>query len=413
MADFLPSTSSSLGSGTSAKTRKRTRRRRKKRQQKDVLARIHAIVSAKQTGDETSTAIKDAELLSKLSKREGQLTYAQLAVLGRPFLSSGGFAINKGGVVCTRPGHRPSITARGVLLHVGLWYFEVSVITPGRAVVGWGDALYRGSSDAARGVGDCAHSWGLDGHDMQLRHTPANKEEKDAVGNCGSWASGDVIGCYVNISNDETATMSFYRNGHSLGLGFHSVHFTRGLTPVVSFDRQFTFVLNFGTSPFRSFVPNRARSVHHWARQKVGQCFGMMCFVVMCLFPRSAFADGDGAPQEVRRLLRTAQGDERRRQRCGEARRLLYHPGRLPFRDTVWSSVGEARLVAFALPFEAHTLVAIARRRKASGITKSKSSKAQASASSVGRTWTSLVRRGGGVASAMTCTPGAGTGLEC
>ena len=75
----------------------------------------------------------------------------------------------------------------------------------------------------------------------------------------------------------------------------------------------------------------------------------------MCLFPPPAFADGDGAPQEVRRLLRTAQGDERRRQRCGEARRLLYHPRRLPFRDTGWSSVGEARLVAFALPFEAHT----------------------------------------------------------
>ena len=230
-------------------------------------------MSAKHTDGDLSTVSTNEELLSKMGKREGQLTYAQLAVLGQPFLSSGGFAINKGGVVSTRPGDRPSITARGVSLHAGRWYFEVSVITPGRAVVGWGDALYQGSSEAARGVGDCDHSWGLDGHDMQLRYTDkANKEKNVACsgdGSVASWASGDVVGCYVSIGRDAMADMSFYLNGHLLDMSFHGVSFARGLRPVVSFDRQFTFVLNFGMSPFRCFVPNRARSVHHWARQKV------------------------------------------------------------------------------------------------------------------------------------------------
>ena len=273
MADFFPSNSSSLSEDLSSRTRKRTRRRRKGREQKNVLSRIHDIMTAKHTNGDLSTVDKTAELLSKVGKRDGQLTYAQLAVLGQPFLSSGGFAINKGGVVSTRPGHRPSITARGVSLHAGRWYFEVSVITPGRAVVGWGDALYRGSSEAARGVGDCEHSWGLDGHDMQLRYTDKEVKEKSFArsgdGSVTSWASGDVVGCYVSIGRDAKADISFYLNGHLLGMSFHGVSFTRGLIPVVSFDRQFTFVLNFGMSPFRSFVPNRARSVHHWARQKV------------------------------------------------------------------------------------------------------------------------------------------------
>ena len=67
------------------------------------------------------------------------------------------------------------------------------------------------------------------------------------------------------------------------------------------------------------------------------------------------------------------------------------------------------------LLFEAttHSLHAFACRRRVNGITKLRSSKAQASGSWVGRTWTSLVPRGAAVASATTYIAGAGTGLEC
>ena len=184
----------------------------------------------------------------------------------------------KSGVVTTKAKNRPSISARGVYLRAGKWYFEINIITPGRAFVGWDEALNKGNSVAAPGIGVCAHSWGLDGFKTHSQLTLYDKREEDSTlplrddGRGAPWARGDVIGCCVSIGTDSKADMSFYRNGDLISPGFQRVQFDRALCPVVSFDREFTFVVNFGTSAFRQVVPKGARSPHYWARQQVRCC---------------------------------------------------------------------------------------------------------------------------------------------
>merc|ERR1719174_1295764 len=84
--------------------------------------------------------------------------------------------------VLADPGKWPDVSQ-------GKWYFEVTVYTSGRMIVGWTDRLYNSDS---KGVGLCKHSWGFDGRSRRLWHNgqylPWGVQ----------WCVGDVIGVSVD-----------------------------------------------------------------------------------------------------------------------------------------------------------------------------------------------------------------------
>ena len=186
-------------------------------------------------------------------------------------------------VKTTTAGSRPSIAPRGVLLErgSGRWYYEVTVVTPGNAYVGFGDALYTGNSQLAKGIGDDeGHSWGYSGYLCKKKHAKTSTPFGFA------WSSGDVVGCLVDMNSGDIV---FSLNGNSdkpLGRAYsnvlapHGGQCVGGMTPIISFDAAFTFRVNLGTLPFRYSPPgvvafgprktsNNTRSVHRWLVTKM------------------------------------------------------------------------------------------------------------------------------------------------
>jgi Kip1 ubiquitination-promoting complex protein 1 len=68
---------------------------------------------------------------------------------------------------------------------------------------------------------------------------------------CKTWATGDVIGCAIDMDN---GTITYYRNGKSLGVAFDNVRVHGpGLAyfPALSLSYVEVVMLNFGGLPFR------------------------------------------------------------------------------------------------------------------------------------------------------------------
>jgi hypothetical protein len=85
-----------------------------------------------------------------------------------------------------------------------VWYYEVVVITPGRATIGWADNKFQANFFTGVGVGDNEHSWGFDGNNAKKEHAGV----KESWG--FAWSSGDVIGCVANV---DTGEISYSYNG--------------------------------------------------------------------------------------------------------------------------------------------------------------------------------------------------------
>ena len=140
---------------------------------------------------------------SSNAKKEGKNYLAQHLSVRRPqdvgqlFLAAGGSATIDPGdnMVSTRSGQRPTIAPRGVLLSKGVYYYEVTVRSAGRAVLGWVDSQYSGASARAMGIGDDEHSWGFDGGSAspQLRWGGRSVEWGFR------WSAGDVVGCLADV----------------------------------------------------------------------------------------------------------------------------------------------------------------------------------------------------------------------
>ncbi|XP_042391139.1 E3 ubiquitin-protein ligase RKP isoform X2 [Zingiber officinale] len=135
----------------------------------------------------------------------------------------------------------------------GKWMYEVTLETSGIQQLGW--AIIPCSFTDQKGVGDSDDSYAYDGRRV-------NKWNKDPVSYGQSWVVGDVIGCCIDLDNDE---ISFFRNGVSLGVAFDRIQKMNpenGYYPAISLSDGECCDLNFGARPFKypisGFLPFQA-----------------------------------------------------------------------------------------------------------------------------------------------------------
>ncbi|KAH9258345.1 hypothetical protein BASA81_003394 [Batrachochytrium salamandrivorans] len=172
----------------------------------------------------------------------------------------GAFSFDRNGVIGAKSTF-PTIVPRGVGITSGRWYYEVLVLTANNGVgqIGFCDSLYVVNDKQAEGVGDCDHSWAVDGTRTQKWNRTNTEWGK-------RWKDGDVVGCAVDIDEGK---VYFSLNGswkRPLGLAFHNCKFAGGVFPAVTGERGFKYKMNFGQQAFAHHPPSLPgfKSVFDW-----------------------------------------------------------------------------------------------------------------------------------------------------
>ena len=126
-------------------------------------------------------------------------------------------------------------------LYDGKWMYEVILLSDGLQQIGWSPLSWSFTDEM--GVGDFIDSYAYDGK----RKKKWNIKDE----NYGSdWTRGDVIGVALDLTN---ATISFYRNGISLGVAYQNIRTkVHGLAyfPALSVSHGESCILNFGRRQF-------------------------------------------------------------------------------------------------------------------------------------------------------------------
>jgi len=180
----------------------------------------------------------------------------------RSEFTAGGKEGKEGGLVRCLGGF-PSFAPKGVVLRKGRWYYEVTMVKPGLAQLGWGDVLFSGSSVRGEGVGDDIHSWGVDGHRVYRWHGGGGKW------GC-PWKEGDVLGFACDL---EARTLSFSVNGSweaPVGVAFEEIEYVEGLRPCLTLNKSCSFLVSFGgegEEPLK-YLPKGHRAVAEAAREE-------------------------------------------------------------------------------------------------------------------------------------------------
>ena len=116
----------------------------------------------------------------------------------------------------------------GVAKVAGKWYYEYVPDHGGVAQVGWQRAGERTFSPDD-GVGDNQHGWAFDGKRQKKWHRGGSSYG----GNSAPWAAGDVVGCLLNLDENEVI---FTVNGSAMGVAFTAADGLRdtpvGIVPV-------------------------------------------------------------------------------------------------------------------------------------------------------------------------------------
>ncbi|CAH1436824.1 unnamed protein product [Lactuca virosa] len=127
----------------------------------------------------------------------------------------------------------------------GKWMYEVTLETSGLQQLGW--ATVSCPFTEHTGVGDAEDSYAFDGKRVIKWNLNAEPYGQ-------SWVVGDVIGCCIDLENDD---ISYYRNGVSLGVAFTGIRKRvpgLGYYPAISLSQGERCDLNFGARPFRHSV---------------------------------------------------------------------------------------------------------------------------------------------------------------
>ncbi|KAJ1569078.1 hypothetical protein HK405_010191 [Cladochytrium tenue] len=109
----------------------------------------------------------------------------------------------------------------------GKYAFEAHLNTDGIMQVGWTTTDIVFDSEGGEGVGDNEYSYAYDGHRTKKWHAYAVTD--NTYGEL--WASGDVVTALLDL---DEGTVSFLRNGNSLGVAFSNVNTSETWYPAVS-----------------------------------------------------------------------------------------------------------------------------------------------------------------------------------
>lgn len=245
-----------FGMGLVSKKQKRqlalslTRSKRKQRQQKRLNQISHHVLQ-----QQTDVA-KSRPTTKALTHRE----FRGVLALGELCLTTGNsVTIGADKLISTdRAGSLPSIAPNWVSLTNGKWYYEVTIVSPGPARIGWATKDFVGDSDKGLGIGSDAHSWGIDGYSGKKYH---DQKEETAI----KWSVGDILCCAYDSNGSFYAALNGEWNEGDLESHLIFKDLPKGgVYPVVTFDCSFQFKLNLGEVAFSHALPSGFRSVCHW-----------------------------------------------------------------------------------------------------------------------------------------------------
>jgi len=135
-----------------------------------------------------------------------------------------------------------------VCLTHGRWYYEVWVQRSNNVFqIGWADAEFRPDAAVGHGVGDCSHSWAVDGNRLRKWHGVNEPfgTQWPSQGPC-------VIGCAIDM---DARVMAFSVNGRfdePNGVAFVNFNPSTGLYPAATLSAGLVMQINWG-GPGRRF----------------------------------------------------------------------------------------------------------------------------------------------------------------
>jgi len=127
----------------------------------------------------------------------------------------------------------------------GSWFYEVLLLSGGVMQIGWATKDSKFLNHEGFGIGDDECSQAYDGCRQLIWYNASNT---DVSGKLPQWNSGDIVGCYINISDQYVI---FYLNGKPLGPFtdlFQKV--SCDIFPAASFMAFQQCEFNFGHKPF-------------------------------------------------------------------------------------------------------------------------------------------------------------------
>jgi hypothetical protein len=138
-----------------------------------------------------------------------------------------------GPFLCSVKKYFPTWALEDIRLLNGKWYYEVEVVGDPKSScpqIGWSDAQHTHFDGSSLGIGDCNHSWGVDG----LRRKAWNGDNSlQPYGKI--WKNGDRIGCAIDIDGK---TMGFYVNNEYQGTAFTHCNFDGGVYPAFTLSGE-------------------------------------------------------------------------------------------------------------------------------------------------------------------------------